>query len=130
MALDITISPIRSNVSPAQAGRPHPHNHLVNDDFFGGFADMLDSINPLQHIPGVSKIYQAITDDTISPSAQLIGGAVFGGPVGFLAAIVNNISQSVTGNDLVGNMLSWFDESPPAAPKQVAQAYQHTQQLF
>lgn len=53
------------------------------------FADILDIVNPLQHLPIVGHIYRAITGDTIKPGAQIIGGALFGGGLGLLGASVN-----------------------------------------
>jgi len=50
------------------------------------FADLLDIINPLQHIPVISTIYRAITGDEIGLGSRLVGGALFGGPAGFIVA--------------------------------------------
>ncbi|MGS4883871.1 hypothetical protein [Roseibium sp. MB-4] len=51
-----------------------------------GFSDFVDVINPLQHIPGVSNVYRAVTNDQISEDARHAGrtlyGAALGGPVG------------------------------------------------
>ena len=46
------------------------------------FLDLLDVINPLQHIPFVSTLYRALTGDTIAPASRVAGGAPFGGPIG------------------------------------------------
>lgn len=51
----------------------------------GSFWDFVDIINPLQHIPIVSTVYRAVTGDSISAPARVIGGFLFGGPVGMLA---------------------------------------------
>jgi hypothetical protein len=64
------------------------------------FADILDLFNPLQHIPIVSSIYRAITGDEISGTAKVLGGALFGGPLGFVAGMVDAISAQVAGGDL------------------------------
>ena len=61
-----------------------------------GFADLIDVINPLQHIPVVSSIYRAITGDEISPAARLAGGALFGGPVGLAGAYVSGVVEDAT----------------------------------
>ncbi len=53
------------------------------------FGTLLDVANPLQHIPGVSAGYRAVTGDKISDGAKLGGhvalGAMVAGPVGALA---------------------------------------------
>ena len=64
------------------------------------FADILDLFNPLQHIPIVSSIYRAITGDEISGPAKVMGGALFGGPLGFVAGMVDAISSQAAGGDL------------------------------
>lgn len=105
MTTAITIHPEPRNLSPYQAGRPKAPD-IVNDDFFSSFADLLDVINPLQHIPGVSGIYQSLTGDTISTGAQIAGGALFGGPLGFLTSIVNAMVEQETGADVGQNLFA------------------------
>lgn len=50
------------------------------------FGEVLDTVNPLQHVPGVSEAYRAVTKDKISEGAKFAGhvgfGAAIGGPVG------------------------------------------------
>jgi hypothetical protein len=65
-----------------------------------GFGDFLDLINPLQHIPVVSSVYREATGDEISAPARILGGFLFGGPLGFIAAIINAISEEITGKDI------------------------------
>lgn len=80
------------------------------------FADqLLDIINPLQHIPIVSTVYRALTGDEIAGPARLIGGALFGGPIGFAAATANLVLEQATGNDLAGHALALAGEAvePP-----------------
>ena len=68
--------------------------------------DVLDIINPLQHIPVVSSIYRSVTGDQITGPAQIIGDTLFGGPIGFVASLVNAITEEVSGRDLGGNALA------------------------
>lgn len=105
MTTSITITPESSSLSPYQAGRPKLPD-IVNDDFFSSFADLLDVINPLQHIPGISTAYQALTGDTMSAGAQIAGGALFGGPIGFIASIANAISEQETGKAVGENLFA------------------------
>jgi hypothetical protein len=71
-----------------------------------GFADFLDVINPLQHIPVISTVYRELTGDQISPTARAMGGALYGGPVGLVAALANSFSEAETGRDLGGNAVA------------------------
>ena len=63
------------------------------------FGDFLDIINPLQHIPVVSNIYREITGDTIKPASKVIGGILYGGPVGGMASIANAVVEEAQGKD-------------------------------
>ncbi len=58
------------------------------------FGDIIDIVNPLQHIPIVSNIYRKMTGDTIAPAMEIAGGALFGGPLGAVAALVTTAYQS------------------------------------
>jgi len=88
----------------------------------GFFSTLLDVINPLQHIPLVSNLYREITGDEISPSARLIGGGLFGGPIGFASASANVILEQASGDDLLGHALAMFTDDPDLAPLQAGPA--------
>ncbi len=60
-----------------------------------GFFDFLDIINPLQHIPLVSTLYQHMTGDTIKPAANIMGAALFGGPLGAAGSIAVTVASEV-----------------------------------
>lgn len=64
------------------------------------FGDILDIVNPLQHIPVVGTLYRSITGDEMSQSAGILGGFLYGGPVGFVAAIADTIAEQAAGQDL------------------------------
>lgn len=72
------------------------------------FWDVLDVINPLQHIPVVNKIYQAVTGDTIGTPAKVAGSALFFGPIGMAVAAVDAVVEHETGKDLADNVVSLF----------------------
>lgn len=79
------------------------------------FRDLLDVINPLQHIPVVSTIYRHLTGDAISSSAKVIGGGLFGGPVGLAAATMNAVLKEASGRDAGEHVMALVrgDDSPP-----------------
>lgn len=62
-----------------------------------GFADVLDIINPLQHIPLVSQYYRDWTGDDMGYISQVAGGAFWGGGVGVATSFVNLGLTSVMG---------------------------------
>lgn len=67
------------------------------------FGDIIDMINPLQHLPVVGMIYRKLSGDTIKPFSNIIGGAIFGGPVGAVSSTVNAIVKDRTGKDVAEN---------------------------
>lgn len=73
------------------------------------FWDFLDVINPLQHIPIISDLYQELTGDKIGVAARLAGGALFGGPLGLIGAAANCVLEESTGKDAGGHMLALFE---------------------
>ena len=86
------------------------------------FFDILDIINPLQHIPIVSTLYRAITGDTIDPVPRVAGGALFGGLIGAVTSLVNVVIDELTGNDLGEHVLALFKGEGGAAPEPNAPA--------
>ena len=64
----------------------------------GFFGNLLDVVNPLQHIPIISSAYRAITGDTISSVANIAGGFLFGGPIGAGAAAASEVAQAALGD--------------------------------
>ncbi len=64
------------------------------------FAEFLDIINPLQHIPVISTIYRAITGDEIGAGPRTIGGFLFGGPIGALSAGVTGLLEEASGGSI------------------------------
>ncbi|MDE3016811.1 MAG: hypothetical protein KGI29_07860 [Pseudomonadota bacterium] len=107
----------------------HPLPQAAQGTFLSGagnaptFKDLLDTINPLEHIPIISSIYQSITGDTPSTGSRLAGGALFGGPLGFAASLFNAILKSGTGADLEGNVMAAI-EGRPVPALQTSQATQ------
>ena len=92
--------------------------HLFGKDGFT-FDDFLDIINPLQHIPVVSTLYRELTGDQIAMMPRIIGGTLFGGPIGAGAAIVNAAISQETGKDLGEHIVGLFggDDTTAVADK-------------
>lgn len=68
-------------------------NSIFGEDGFT-FGDIIDIINPLQHIPIVNSIYRKVTGDVIAPAMEIAGGALFGGPIGAALSVVTNVFKS------------------------------------
>ncbi len=83
------------------------------------FGDILDVVNPLQHIPIVSTLYREWTGDEIDPVPRIAGGALFGGVAGAIASLVNVVVDEITGSDIgehvyevAGDLLGIGDNDP------------------
>ena len=85
--------------SPAMAQMVDPHDtsegDTENHDF--SFGDLVDIVNPLQHIPGVANVYRAITGDTISAPARFMGSMLFMGPVGLAMTAADTLAMNADG---------------------------------
>ncbi|WP_454020288.1 hypothetical protein [Azospirillum sp. Marseille-Q6669] len=119
MAIDATTidaaaasRPVQRERSPGQAtpaltvmeSRDSPDRYEAEADM--SFGDFLDIINPLQHIPIVNTVYREITGDTIRPSSKVIGGILFGGPLGGMASIANAVVEQAQGKDIGGQIMA------------------------
>ncbi|MGE5517717.1 MAG: hypothetical protein ACM31D_18085 [Bacteroidota bacterium] len=80
------------------------------------FWDLLDVINPLQHIPVVSDIYRDMTGDKIGVGARLVGGTLFGGPIGLIASAVDCVVEESTGKDTGEHVLALFRDEGQSSP--------------
>ena len=112
----------------AQSGAPGADMpfSLFGDDGFT-FADFIDIINPLQHIPVLSTLYRQLTGDTIDAASRVMGGTLFGGPIGAVASLINVFVEENTGKDVGEHAVAFLtDEAPPGgtavAESEVAEA--------
>ena len=113
-------SPLQITIRPEATGRAVNPANTAPSVFWNSqpptFKDILDTVNPLQHIPIVSNIYQSVSGETPSTASKLAGGALFGGPIGFFASLLDSIFQSATGADMAGHLVATIKgEELPAA---------------
>jgi len=78
---------------------------LFGDDGFN-FRDVLDLINPIQHIPILGNIYRNLTGDGAAPAIRIAGGALFGGPLGAVFAAANVVMKQIVKPDTDGAPLT------------------------
>jgi hypothetical protein len=99
----VAIAPVPTSASAPAAppAAPKTPDHL-------SFGDLLDIINPLQHIPIVSTIYRKLTGDTMSPTAEIFGGALYGGIIGAAASIADVLFTRETGSDFGDTVMAWL----------------------
>ena len=111
------IAPINNSYPNATKLIPHGQKAVAESGGFASFLfgdnglsfdDIIDTINPLHHIPVVSTLYQNITGDEIANAPALIGGAVTGGPLGLASAAINVASRETTDKSLGDHVLDFF----------------------
>ena len=99
----------RKSFQKATPGDNNSEGFWGEDGF--GFDDLLDLVNPLQHIPIVSTAYRAITGDEIAPGPRMLGGGLLGGVTGFMASAANVIIEQETGSDIATSVAAMFDDT-------------------
>lgn len=77
---------------------------ISHDNF--SFGDFLEMVNPLNYIPVVSRVYQQATGNQspVASISSLIGGAIFGGPLGFAMAGMSAVFEQATGKGVLGSV--------------------------
>lgn len=99
------------------------------------FGDLLDTLNPLQHIPVISSIYRAVAGEDIHPAARVAGDVIYGGLGGVASGVIaiasatgDSVMESQTGHDATGHIVLAMlgdDDAQPAkeeTPQMVADA--------
>lgn len=105
--------------SPDSSSRPAEKMWADGDG--PSFSDLLDIINPLQHLPVISTIYRAITGDDISLGARIAGGALYGGPLGVILTGATAALEEATGATASERLAALF-HGGDTAPVAVAAA--------
>lgn len=90
------------------------------------FGDLLDIINPLQHIPIVSTIYRMVTGDGIGVGPRLAGDTLFGGLPGLVAGAMVAAFESTEGHTVETQIAKLLGggapDTKPAPAQQIAAA--------
>jgi hypothetical protein len=75
------------------------------------FHDLLDIVNPLQHLPVVGTLYRAITGDTMGTVEKIAGDALYGGLWGAVGAVADTAFEAVTGKDFGSTVLAFAEDA-------------------
>ena len=117
---DTTIDPtITATAAQANAaGQKRAFSLWANGEF--SFKDVLDVINPLQHIPVIGSIYRYLTGDEPSGGTRIIGDGLYGGPIslGVSAAIqaITSLLPGADGRDVGERILAEVFGPPERGP--------------
>jgi hypothetical protein len=95
------IAAVTASSVPSQADTPAPSKGLAmwsHGSF--SFKDLVDIVNPLQHIPVIGSIYRYLTGDEPSTGTRIIGDGLYGGPIGFgVSVVVQAVTSLLPGAD-------------------------------
>ncbi|HUN48171.1 MAG TPA: hypothetical protein VMU85_16690 [Stellaceae bacterium] len=105
-------------VPPADDGKPHV---WAQKGF--QFHDLLDIVNPLQHLPVVSSIYRWVTGDGIGNLPRVVGDTLYGGAVGFVSGLFSVLVKEESGKDVGEHVIATLtggDDRSASATTQAA----------
>jgi len=71
------------------------------------FDDVLDVVNPLQHLPIVGTVYRAITGDKIGDVEKVAGDTLYGGPIGLVSSLADVAFEKITGKDFGDTVMAF-----------------------
>ena len=115
-----TAQAMRMAAAVTPAGKSDTGSFTVNT----AFHDLLDIVNPLQHLPVVGTLYRAITGDTMGTVEKIAGDALYGGPWGAISSVADTAFEAVTGKDFGSTVLAFAEKTlglgQQAAATQVA----------
>ncbi len=100
-------------ISPDEDDRPGSAFHPFGEDGFS-FLDLLDIINPLQHIPVVGTLYRELTGDTLDPLPRIVGSTLFFGPIGAGVSGANVVLKQTSGQDIGEHIMAMLRDEKPA----------------
>ena len=117
---DVAAATVQTAAQPASTGLS-----LWSHGSFG-FKDLLDIVNPLQHVPIIGSIYRYLTGDEPSGGARIIGDTIYGGPIGFGVSVVSTALFTDQHGDLgekaLAAMFGPRDDSPTLGTPAIAAA--------
>lgn len=67
------------------------------------FGDLVDLINPIQHVPIVGDLYRKLTGDEIKDPIKIMGAGLFGGPLGLVSSVAQTIWRDLRSEGEVDN---------------------------
>lgn len=95
-------------VPAAMKAAPAPTAQAAaNSDHKSFWADLLDVVNPLQHLPVVGTIYRSVTGDKMGDLEKVAGDTLYGGPLGLVSSLADVAFEKITGKDFGDTVLSF-----------------------
>lgn len=100
-----TATPAKAGVTVGTVKTSDTNDDGVLQPFADGqqlsFSDIVDVVNPLQHIPLINYYYRDLTGDEIGFVPQLVGSTIYGGTLGAIGSLVEMGASSLLGESPV-----------------------------
>lgn len=81
------------------------------------FDDLVDIVNPLQHLPIVGTLYRHFAHDPIKPLPKMAGDALYGGWMGLASSVADYAFEKITGKNFGDTVLAMVTGDDSAAQK-------------
>ena len=104
MSVDATSATTAAPASPQADQKPQSKS----SDWDFSFHNLLDIINPLEHLPIIGTIYRAVTHTHIGIPERIAGDALYGGLWGAVSGAADAVFEAVTGKDFGSTVLAFF----------------------
>ena len=114
-----TLPSAAAQAASAPADKP---SSAASSDWDFSFHNLLDIINPLQHLPVIGTIYRAITGDHMGVPEKIAGDTLYGGMWGAVSAVADTAFEAITGKDFGATVLALFTGSGKSAQPMLAAA--------
>lgn len=103
-----TKAPAKSDAAQTAATDSKDTTKTAGTDSGSSFwDDVLDVVNPLQHLPVVSTIYRAVTGDKIGDLEKVAGDTLYGGPLGLVSSLADLAFEKITGKDFGDTVMAF-----------------------
>jgi len=112
--MDVTAPTPTITITAPKPAEPKSH-FWVGHGF--SFHDVLDALNPLQHLPIIAPIYRSLTGDKIGNVARVIGDGIYGGPIGLASGVADSVLAETTGKDFGQHIMATLGLEKDAAPE-------------
>src|SRR5579863_766648 len=103
-SLPVAASPAATPADPQSATK----SPQKSSDWDFSFHNLLDIINPLEHLPIIGTLYRAITGTHIGIPEKIAGDALYGGLWGAVSGVADAAFEAVTGKDFGSTVLALF----------------------
>jgi hypothetical protein len=107
--LPVAVSPASAPADPQSAS----NSTSKSSDWDFSFHNLLDIINPLEHLPIIGTLYRAITGTHIGIPEKIAGDALYGGLWGAVSGVADAAFEAVTGKDFGSTVLALFTGHHP-----------------